>query len=61
MRTTDGGKIHLPKFRGSHCDTVVALASAAWELKDGSEARLLVPDGRVDVRAARGRIDRAAG
>ncbi len=50
VRTTDGGKIHLPKFRGSHCDTVVALASAAWELKEGREATLHVPEGRVDIR-----------
>jgi phage terminase large subunit-like protein len=37
VRTTDGGKIYLPKFRGSHCDTVVALASAVWEFSEYSE------------------------
>ncbi len=51
VRTTEGGKIYLPKFRGSHCDTVVALASAAWELKERGEGRILVPQGRVDVRS----------
>jgi hypothetical protein len=38
VRTTEGGKIHLPKFRGSHCDTVVALAAAAWEHNQGEGA-----------------------
>ena len=50
VRTTEGGKIHLPKFRGSHCDTVVALASAAWELKDGTPGQLLIPQGRLPER-----------
>lgn len=54
VRTTEGGKIHLPKFRGSHCDTVVALASAAWEFKDGQHAVLHRPRGRFDRRAAAG-------
>src|SRR4029077_12726072 len=38
VRTTEGGKIFLPKFRGSHCDTVVALAAAAWAHSEGGVA-----------------------
>lgn len=54
VRTTDGGKIYLPKFRGSHCDTVVALASAAWELKASNAASLSVPTGAVPKAPAGG-------
>jgi hypothetical protein len=43
VRTTEAGKIHLPKFRGSHCDTVVALASAAWEHSQAGEPAFAAP------------------
>jgi hypothetical protein len=46
VRTKDG-RIHLPRFRGSHCDTVVALASAAWELKDSARVSTTLPRGEI--------------
>ncbi len=60
VRTTEGGKIHLPKFRGSHCDTVVALASAAWELRHVTGAAQGKPFGGPSL-SARFREDEAMG
>ena len=60
VRTTEGGKIHLPKFRGSHCDTVVALASAAWELRHVTGAAQGKPFGGPSL-SVRLREDEAMG
>ena len=53
IRATDADRIHLPKQRnGSHCDAAVALSLAVWELKESSDGRLLVPEGRIPEQAS---------
>jgi hypothetical protein len=50
VRTTEAGKIYLPRFRGSHCDTVVALASAVWAHSAGGGPAFaaVTGDGRLE-------------
>ncbi len=56
----EGGRIHLPRFKGSHCDAAVALATAAFEFQGSSEGRIIAPPQNMRVPREADRIGRGS-